>query len=149
MIYLLDTNVLLAWAQHHRPEHPPTVAAVDILLDAGDEPVLTPQNLVEFWSVASRPPSANGLGLALPDVDLATSRLEATFRLIPDHPSIHDEWRRLVVAVVVQGRQVHDARIVAVMKAHGITHLLTLNTSDFARYPGITVVHPRYVAAPP
>jgi hypothetical protein len=38
---------------------------------------------------------------------------------------------------------VHDARLVAAMHVHGVTHLLTLNVRDFARYPGITVVHPQ------
>jgi predicted nucleic acid-binding protein len=31
------------------------------------------------------------------------------------------------------GVQVHDARIVAVMNVHGVTHLLTLNGGDFSR----------------
>jgi hypothetical protein len=30
-------------------------------------------------------------------------------------------------------------------KAHGITHLLTLNVQDFVRYSGIKVVHPREI----
>jgi hypothetical protein len=32
------------------------------------------------------------------------------------------------------------------MLAHGVLRLLTLNDRDFARYPGISVVHPRDVA---
>jgi hypothetical protein len=31
------------------------------------------------------------------------------------------------------------------MRVHGVTHLLTFNTQDFARYSGITAVHPRDV----
>jgi hypothetical protein len=38
----------------------------------------------------------------------------------------------------VQGVQGHDARLVAWMQSHGLTHVLTLNAADFARYPGIT-----------
>jgi hypothetical protein len=30
-----------------------------------------------------------------------------------------------------------------VMRVHGVTNLLTLDVSDFARYPGIAAVHPR------
>jgi hypothetical protein len=55
------------------------------------------------------------------------------------------EWRRLVVACSVAGVQVHDARLVAAMLAHGVPQLLTLNGRDFARYPGIAVLHPRDV----
>jgi hypothetical protein len=42
----------------------------------------------------------------------------------------------------VSGAQVHDARLVAAMLAHGISHLLTLNDRDFTRYSSITVMHP-------
>ena len=38
--------------------------------------------------------------------------------------------------------QVYDARIAAAMKAHAVSHLLTLNKKDFTRYPEITVVAP-------
>ena len=35
-----------------------------------------------------------------------------------------------------------DARIAALMLAHGVTHILTLNPTDFARYQDITPVTP-------
>jgi len=47
------------------------------------------------------------------------------------------------------GVKVHDARIVAAMLVHGITHVLTLDEHDFVRYPGITAVHPRMLATAP
>jgi predicted nucleic acid-binding protein len=34
----------------------------------------------------------------------------------------------------VSGVQVHDARLVAAMKTHGVTHILTFNVVDFQRY---------------
>lgn len=36
----------------------------------------------------------------------------------------------------------HDARLVAVMLSHGVTHLLTFNTGDFASFTNISLVHP-------
>lgn len=36
--------------------------------------------------------------------------------------------------LAINGKQVHDANIVATMQAHGIRHLLTYNASDFRRY---------------
>ena len=36
--------------------------------------------------------------------------------------------------VVVAGKQVHDANIVATMMAHGERQLLTFNGSDFRRF---------------
>lgn len=40
------------------------------------------------------------------------------------------------------GVQVHDARLVASMIAHAVTHILTSNVADFSRYPGIIVSAP-------
>ncbi len=52
------------------------------------------------------------------------------------------EWERLVTQHAVSGKFTYDARIVAAMNIHGITHLLTFNSDDFKRYPGITAVSP-------
>ena len=35
-----------------------------------------------------------------------------------------------------------DARLAAVMLSHGVTHLLTFNTGDFASFTNISLVHP-------
>ena len=44
------------------------------------------------------------------------------------------------------GKQAHDARLVAAMIAHRLTHLLTFNTDDFKRFSEITVVAPRSIS---
>ena len=49
-------------------------------------------------------------------------------------PAIYAEWRQLIVAFGVSGAKVHDARLVATMRVHAVTHILTLNTADFTRY---------------
>ena len=74
--------------------------------------------------------------------------IERLFVLLPDRPEIHTEWRSLVLACAVSGVQVHDARLVAAMRVHGVHRLLTLNVTDFSRYPGIVAVHPRDAARP-
>ncbi len=58
------------------------------------------------------------------------------------HPLSTHHWRQLVDRYDVRGRQVHDARLVAVMLTYDITHLLTLNAADFYRFEEITVVVP-------
>jgi predicted nucleic acid-binding protein len=57
-------------------------------------------------------------------------------------------WEALVVAHACHGRVSYDARLVAAMRTHGITRLLTINTTDFARYPGITILDPATFTAP-
>jgi len=63
--------------------------------------------------------------------------------VLPDSPAAYPLWRQLVVRHGVQGVQAHDARLVAWMHVHGITHVVTLNAADFARYPGITAWTPQ------
>ena len=101
---------------------------------------------VEFWNVATRPKVRNGFGLSVAEADDEAQLIEGELVFLPDNEQVHREWRRLVVAYGVLGVQVHDAPLVAAMHVHGVTHLLTLNEQDFARYPDITVVHPQKVA---
>lgn len=68
--------------------------------------------------------------------------IERTFTLLPDHERIYTIWHRLVNEYEVHGRQVHDARLVATMRFHGISTLLTLNRPDFLRYRDIRIVEP-------
>lgn len=129
-------------------QHKIVSAAVDSLNQKGERLCYTSQNLVEFWSAATRPiVSANGFGLSVADADRSTKYIETTFFLLPDDPRVIVEWRRLVVQYGVSGRQVHDARLAAYMLVHGVTHILTFNTTDFARYAaeGIVAVHPASV----
>lgn len=147
MIYLVDTNVLLRFADRTHSLHPTLRAAVRKLRTGGHRLRATPQNFVEFWNVATRPTEKNGFGLAPTKADQLLRLVERLFPLLPDSPAVYPEWRRLVVSFGVSGVQVHDARIVAAMRVHGVTHILTFNTADFVRYStrGIVAVNPAAV----
>jgi len=64
------------------------------------------------------------------------------FALLPDTPDIFSEWERIVLKNKVAGKQAHDARLVAAMSVHDLTHLLTFNAGDFKRSTDITAVSP-------
>lgn len=140
--YLLDTNVSLRFLDSNDPANPLATAAVAGLLSRGDQPVITPQVLVELWAVATRPKANNGLGWDLLRVQAAVHDLLKRFPLLEELRQIFPQWFRLVTACGVQGKQVHDARLAATVLAHGHQYILTFNTGDFARYPGIVPVHP-------
>jgi predicted nucleic acid-binding protein len=143
MRYLADSNVLLRLMHRNSALNPLVRTAFKTLGKRADEICITPQNLIEFWGVATRPVNVNGFALPQGTVLRHLLKLEALFSLLPDTQNIYLEWRNLVHAVGVTGKQVHDARLVAVMRVYGITHILTFNAADFSRYPGITVVHPQ------
>lgn len=142
MDYLADTNILLRSASPTHPMHADAVRAVTTLLTRGERVCVFPQNLIEFWNVASRPTGVNGLGFSSSQTEAEVSKIESLLTVLPDSPAIYPEWRRLVMAHSVLGKQVHDARIVAAMKVHKITHILTFNLDDFKRYPAIALVDP-------
>ena len=65
---------------------------------------------------------------------------------IPPLPeTISREWRKIVVERSVLGVQVHDARLAAAMYVHRVSHILTLNVTDFGRFGGLTVLHPNRI----
>jgi predicted nucleic acid-binding protein len=119
--------------------------AVDILFDRGDDIHIIGQNLIEFWAVATRPITENGLGFTRTGAAVELTKLKATFTLLPDTADVLPLWEDLVVRYEVRGKQSHDARLVAAMNAHNLTHLLTFDQSDFKRFSEITVVNPRNI----
>jgi predicted nucleic acid-binding protein len=144
VIYLVDTNILLRFADRTHPFHLRIRAAVRTLRTAGHRLRATPQNCVEFWNVATRPADKNGLGLEPADADRLLRLVERLFPVLPDVPAVYPQWRQLAVAFGVSGVQVHDARLVAAMRVHSVTHILTFNVIDFVRYAvlGIVAVDP-------
>jgi predicted nucleic acid-binding protein len=121
------------------------VNAIATLQGRGEQLHIVPQNLIEFWNVYTRPLERNGLGHTAAEAEAEVNRLKAFFSLLPDTSEIYQEWERLVVVYAVRGVNVHDAKLVAAMLVHGLTHVLTFNISDFARYSEITAVHPTTV----
>jgi predicted nucleic acid-binding protein len=148
MTIVLDANILLRIADPTAAQHPTAVAALLSLRAQGDSLRTVPQSLYEFWVVATRPVTNNGLGLSVAECEQTLTRFEAIFPLLSDAPGLFAEWRTLVVAHGCHGKVAHDARYVAALRALGLTHLLTFNAADFARFPGITVLDPAAVGAP-
>jgi predicted nucleic acid-binding protein len=87
------------------------------------------------------------LGLTFDETHRRLRTIERITTVLPDLPSVLDHWKKLVVQHRVQGVQVHDTRLVAMMDAYGINHLMTLNPSDFQRFVHITAVTPEDVLA--
>lgn len=147
--YLLDTNILLRDADTASADHTKARGAIVALARDGARLCITPQVLIEFWAVATRPLKDNGLAMSAAAVDNHLAAYLATFEMMPDTAAIFLQWRRLANAYSPQGKPTHDARLVAVMKAHGLTHLLTFNARHFRRFQveGIQVLDPQVLAA--
>jgi predicted nucleic acid-binding protein len=142
MRILLDTNILVRAAQRSHPASRTAADAVKRLHRKQYALCVAPQNVIEFWNVCTRPREVNGLGLSVSATNRYAGRLERICTVLADSIESYREWRKLVAQHSVVGAKVHDARLVATMKVHEIEQILTFNVQDFARYSGITAVHP-------
>src|SRR5438067_12170775 len=115
MIIQLDTNVLARIAQPSHPRLGTAVSAVRQLESAGHSLCIVPQNLYEFWAVATRPVANQGLGLTVTEAKAEFDQIKKAFMLNVDPPLLLDEWERLVIAHDCKGKVAHDTRIVASM----------------------------------
>ena len=142
---MFRTNILLRFAIRADAQHSLVLSAIGKLKANGEKIYILPQNCVEFWNVATRPTARNGFGLSVQQANHSLRLIERIFPLLPDDENVHNQWRKLVVNFGVSGVQVHDARIAAAMSVHQVTHILTFNTSDFARFStiGIIAVDPK------
>lgn len=139
---LVDTNILLRVTRRSDPQHQLVDTALARLAGQGTTLHYTHQNIAELWNVMTRPAARNGLGLSVGDAERQVYAIEVGMNLLPDGEAVYREWRRIVVQYGVLGVQVHDARLAAAMYVHGVSHILTLNVSDFSRFSGLIAVHP-------
>jgi predicted nucleic acid-binding protein len=147
MLCLVDTNVLLRGLDRNHPNCRTVRRAIIALRRDGAELCIAAQNLVEFWAVATRPVDANGLGMSPSWAAAQLVRMRRLFTVLAENADVQPEWERLVIQHDVSGKKVHDARLVATMNVHTVSHILTFNTGDFERYPAVITVRPETAAS--
>lgn len=142
--WLVDTNILARFVDKRHPHSVMARAALKLLADEKHTLCVTSQNLIELWNVVTRPLDKNGLGRTAQEAERILRMAERFFVLLPDTPEIYKVWRRLVNEYQVSGVQVHDAHLVAAMRVHNVSRILTFNGKDFVRYinEGIIAVAP-------
>jgi predicted nucleic acid-binding protein len=145
---LLDTNVITRLL--NRAAHEQRALAYGCLIKLREElhiPCIVPQTLIEFWAVATLSAEDNGLDFTAEQARREIEGLLTVVRFLHDEVAVHTIWLSLVTSYQLTGRTVFDARLVANMIRHGISHLITFNPDNFAAYREITAAHPAGVAA--
>lgn len=146
---LLDTNVLTRMTRSNDAQCAAARDAIRKLRAHGERLIVVPQNLYEFWAVATRlagPPPAGLNGLGMPPIHAGqwVRFFRRRFTLLPDRDDLSDRWLALVEGQGVTGFRAHDARLVAAMQTYGATQILTFNGGHFRGLP-VTVVDPALV----
>jgi predicted nucleic acid-binding protein len=137
----VDTNILIYARLVAVPEHTQAVETLDRLALSGLELWTSRQILREYLATITRPGTAQP-AISMSAVITDIQGFEARFRIAEDGPTVTTELLRLLSTITSQGKQIHDANIVATMIAHGIPNLLTHNVGDFARLAGVITVLP-------
>ena len=144
--YLADTNLLLRIVDPASPLHAVAIDALAELLGRGDELFLTAQNLIEFQAVATRPLESKGFGWNSEQTAKEVAEIQKRFPMLLESADVFTRWLALVQQLPIQGNRVYDARMVAVLQANRIDHLITFNVSDFAAFAStISMIDPRTV----
>jgi predicted nucleic acid-binding protein len=137
---LLDTNILTVSKQAgHRDYNRVTTMLTRFIADK-EELVICPQNIYEFFVVATRPTDSRGLGLTRQKTLEEMDNLKLTYNFMNDPETLFTNWENIVRSYEVSGKQGHDARLVAFMIGHGITRIYTMNNTDFNRYADIITI---------
>jgi predicted nucleic acid-binding protein len=144
MQYLVDTGVLLRLFDGADPDHAGIRQALRLLRSRGDVICVCPQNIAEFWNVSTRPAIARGgYGKDAAATELRVRFIERNAVVLDESPAAYRQWRSVIVQHQIKGVAVHDARLVSMMHVAAISHILTLNVSDFARYQSVTAIRPQ------
>ena len=146
---LLDTNLLTRMTPSHDAQSGMARSAIGTLIGRRERLIVVPQNLYEFWAVATRapgaPPSgANGLGMTPSQAGHWLRFFQGRFTLLPDRTDLSALWQTLVETRGITGFRAHDARLVAAMQSYGINRLLTFNIAHFRTLP-VTILDPATV----
>lgn len=127
---LVDTSVLIGALDRSRPAH----VACRRMVESGADFCTSAQVLKEFLAVATRPTTANGLGLSISVAQEELSKLRDRIALLPEERPLLPSLLDILAKTGACGRAVHDAGIVAAAVVHRVPLILTTDTQIFARY---------------
>lgn len=138
----IDTNILVYAHREDSPFHERAVARMAELAEGSATWAIPWPCLHEFLAIVTHPriyipPSP--LTRALDQID---AWLESpTLALLAESAAHWTTLRALLVASRVAGSRVHDGRVAALCRQHGVRELWSADR-DFGRFAGLSVVNP-------
>ncbi len=138
----VDTNILVYAHREEAPFHAVAARRLSELAE-GHAPWAIPWPCVhEFLGVVTHPRVYNQptpLGLALETVDAWLQT--PTLLLLAEADAYWPHLRATIIAGKIVGPRIHDARIAALCRQHGVRELWSADR-DFSRFPDLKVVNP-------
>src|SRR5205823_6633610 len=108
LVHDFDTNLLGRMTDSTDPQCAAARRAVHGLLANRERLIIVPQNLYEFWAVATRKPGPpptgqNGLGMTCEQASQWMLFFQRRFNLLTDRPEKLGNWHALVKGLGVKG----------------------------------------------
>jgi toxin-antitoxin system PIN domain toxin len=141
-VIAVDSNLLVYAHREDSPWHDKAAARLKILAEGKADWAIPWPCIHEFLAIVTHPriyKPPTPLAAALRQVD---AWLESpSLALLAEDDGYWPELRRLLEAGRVSGPRVHDARVAAICRFHGVRELWSADR-DFSRFPGVTVRNP-------
>ena len=129
----IDTNVLVYANVANTPRHERALRAIKAAHQARRALWISRQVLREFIAARTRPQTF--AQPSTPEVIIERARyLADRFQVADDTAVVTRQLIKLMENFKINGKQIHDANIVATMLAYDIPCLLTHNVKDFKRF---------------
>jgi uncharacterized protein len=141
-VIAVDTNILVYAHREDSPFHE-VAAKVIANLAEGRSPWAIPWPCVhEFLAIITHPRIYDPPTPLARALDQADAWLESpTVVLLAESEQHWSELRALVIAGRITGGRIHDARVAALCRQHGVRELWSADR-DFSRFPDLPVVNP-------
>ena len=138
----VDTNILVYAHREDSPFHQPAFARIAELAEGAASWAIPWPCLHEFLAIVTHPriyAPPTPLARALDQVD---AWLESPTLALIGESAVHwQSLRALLANAQIAGAQVHDARVAAICRQHGVRELWSADR-DFSRFAGLAIVNP-------
>lgn len=132
----LDTNILLRMILTQMNQHAEVDALVKRTISEGAELWISGQVIREFIVQATHPRTL-AEPLTIEQVVREIEAMKPLFQIADETAGVRDKLLELLQQYPTQGKQIHDANIVATMLTYEIDTLLTLNVDDLKRFENV------------
>lgn len=138
----VDTNLLVYSVMASSRHHALARQCITALAESGERWAIPGHCLIEFAGVTTHP-RVYSPTLTIDEVHLAIQawRESPSLFLLGESGTFWTEFEMMTRLAAVRGPMVHDARIAATCRAHGVKELWSADR-DFSRYPGLVVRNP-------
>lgn len=140
-LIFIDTSLLVAAVVDVHPSHGMAAAYLARIAVEGKAACVSGQVCREFLFAVTRN-SVEGRAFTMNEALAVLDKARESLVVLEEDGVVLRAFLDLVRHLGVPTNELHDANIVATMRANGVRKLVTLNAADFERYEGLIQLEP-------